>query len=320
MGFPLGKDITWGSHQGPLVVEVPDYQVIECIPCGFRHVVPLPSEEELLSYYETQFYQTSKPDYLTKASDEQGWLNIGYDTKLEMLWPCDRPRDEAQTRQSRPRILDVGSGPGFFLKRAAEQGWDAVGLEPSPEALDFSRDLGLNVIRGSLGRGPLPDMGRFDAIHLQHVLEHVPEPAYVLSILESLLAPGGRICVEVPNDFSITQEILFLNLGFKPWWVAPPEHLNYFSFDSLEALLRREGWHVDHRTTTFPIDFALLAGFQYVDNEDLGGQVHQARMNFESQLSPGSNRGKLSDLYSNLARLSFGREVILFAEKLTLSL
>ena len=313
MGFPLGKDITWGSHQGPLVVEVPDYQVIECVPCGFKHVVPLPSEEELLSYYETQFYQTSKPDYLTKASDEQDWLNIGYDTKLEMLWPSDRPRDEAQTRQSRPRILDVGSGPGFFLKRAAEQGWDAVGLEPSPQALNFSRDLGLNVIRGSLGRGPLPDMGRFDAIHLQHVLEHVPEPAYVLSILKSLLAHGGRICVEVPNDFSITQEILFLNMGFKPWWVAPPEHLNYFSFDSLEALLRREGWHVAYRTTTFPIDFALLAGLNYVSNSRIGQTVHKLIATCESSFSRAGKADSIKRLYWSIADCHLGREVVLVA-------
>ena len=42
-------------------------------------------------------------------------------------------------KASEQRLLDIGSGPGLFLKVAESRGLEAVGIEPSTEAYKYSR-------------------------------------------------------------------------------------------------------------------------------------------------------------------------------------
>ena len=49
----------------------------------------------------------------------------------------------ALLRQRTPnagRLLEIGTGAGFFLKAAVRAGWDAYGLELSPDAAAYARD------------------------------------------------------------------------------------------------------------------------------------------------------------------------------------
>ena len=50
--------------------------------------------------------------------------------------------------RERRRLLDIGSGPGFFLKTAKERGWRVLGIEPSRQAATHARDLGIEVVEG----------------------------------------------------------------------------------------------------------------------------------------------------------------------------
>src|SRR5207249_1409758 len=44
-----------------------------------------------------------------------------------------------------------------------------------------------------------PTLGRFDAIVLRDVLEHLPNPGYTLSLINTHLEPGGRLFDHIPN-------------------------------------------------------------------------------------------------------------------------
>ena len=48
-------------------------------------------------------------------------------------------------------------------------------------------------------------LGRFDVVHLNNVLEHVPDPVTSDPTGARLAGAGGIICVNVPNDFSPLQ-------------------------------------------------------------------------------------------------------------------
>ena len=310
MAFPLGERTSWEAHVGHILVSVEGYDAIQCEPCGFVHVVPLPSAQELEDYYRTSFYEESKPDYFASAERDREWLNIGYDMKLDMLDEALAPlaNDPARPR----RVLDIGSGPGHFLLRAKERGWTPVGLETSPAAVEFSRALGVEVHEGYFDGSELPELGQFDAVHMQHVLEHAPDPVGLLEGLPSLLKPGGVICIEVPNDFSIVQDILHNLMDFPAWWVAPPEHLNYFTRGSLDDFLTTCGFAAVDWSTRFPIDLALIAGFDYVNHAALGRDVHQRRVGLEVVLSR-SGGTVLRDLYSALSVVGVGRELVAIA-------
>ena len=41
----------WQSHEGQVVAAANDYDVIDCIPCGFKHIIAIPSEDDLERIY-----------------------------------------------------------------------------------------------------------------------------------------------------------------------------------------------------------------------------------------------------------------------------
>ena len=51
--------------------------------------------------------------------------------------------------------------------------------------------------------------------------------------IRRLLAPGGLLYIRVPNDFNPLQLAAQQKLGADPWWIAVPDHVNYFDVDSL---------------------------------------------------------------------------------------
>lgn len=312
MSFPLGERVSWQGHEGHVVASVDAFDAIRCERCAYIHVVPLPSAQDLDDYYQSTFYEESKPEYFESAERDREWLNVGFDMKLDMLdETIGQPRDGSDAP---PRILDIGSGPGHFLLRAKERGWEAVGLEASSAAVGFSRNLGVEVHQGYFDGSPLHGLGRFDVIHMQHVLEHVLDPVALLCGLEGLLHPEGVLCIEVPNDFSVVQKILHTDLGYPAWWVAPPEHLNYFDKAALEALIARSGFAAINWSSQFPIDLALVAGFDYVRHPELGRSVHQSRIRLEKALSR-ADSGLLRKIYAALIEVGIGRELIVIARR-----
>jgi predicted SAM-dependent methyltransferase len=145
------------------------------------------------------------------------------------------------------------------------------------------------------------------------VLEHIPNPAELLKLAHSQLNIDGLVCIVVPNDFNPFQLILRDHLGFEPWWVAPPHHINYFNFKSLATLLEKCGFEVLHQESTFPIDLFLLMGDNYIGNDEVGRSCHTKRMNFEKTLLRAGSGDILAKIYSDFADQNLGREVVIYA-------
>jgi predicted SAM-dependent methyltransferase len=143
----------------------------------------------------------------------------------------------------------------------------------------------------------------------------VPDPRGVVALAHKLLAPQGLISVCVPNDYNVLQDALRKTDGFEPWWLAPPHHLNYFTFDSMAAVLDRAGFEVIERTTSFPMEVFLLMGQNYVDNDDLGRLCHGKRKRLDHRLEAVGMTDVRRDLYRGLAELGIGREVQLIARR-----
>lgn len=296
----------WQEHQGAVVASANGFDVIDCQLCGFKHIIPIPSEDELEHTYQHEYYTQEKPLYLERYKEDLDWWNLVYSRRYETL--------EQNLPEAHRRLLDIGSGPGYFLLNGEKRGWQVKGIEPSVQAVEHSRGLGLDVAHGFYSEQTSPDLGTFDAINMSLVLEHIPEPATLLKTAHHQLNDDGMICVIVPNDFNPFQLVLRDHLGFEPWWVAPPHHINYFNFDSLSELVERCGFEIVHKEATFPIDIFLLMGDNYIGNDDLGRACHRKRMNFEKSMRQGESADTLSKLYSAFANQAIGREVILFAK------
>ena len=95
-----------------------------------------------------------------------------------------------------------------------------------------------------------------------------------------------------------------------------PEHINYFSPESLKRFLIRRGFEFAYLTTTFPIDIFLLMGDDYVGNGDVGRVCHARRKDFEFALIRSGHAELKAQLYEALSRLDIGREVEIIVRKL----
>jgi len=96
------------------------------------------------------------------------------------------------------RVCDVGCGCGMMLLDLREAGYEAVGIDDSPKALEYCRQRGAEVSQGTLP-GDLHVASRsMDAALLLDVLEHVEEDRASLRAVLELVRPGGIVIATVP--------------------------------------------------------------------------------------------------------------------------
>jgi SAM-dependent methyltransferase len=206
-------------------------------------------------------------------------------------------------------ILDVGCGTGHFARHMADAGWGVIGVEPSRKASEISRSLGVTVYP-SLEEFSKRDHPRLDSVTLFNLLEHVADPVATIEGIRPILDPRTVLVIRVPNDFSVLQISAQKKLNKDAWWVAPPDHVNYFDFQSLGRFLEQLGFETIEVMADFPMELFLLFGDDYVGNAEVGGRCHQKRIAFESAIPVKLRR----DLYKCFARNGIGRNALVFAK------
>jgi SAM-dependent methyltransferase len=139
------------------------------------------------------------------------------------------------------RLLDVGCGSGVFLSVAREAGWQVAGIELDCSAASWAVEhYGLDVKNGSVSSA-LDEDGQYDAITLFDYLEHSPSPGEDLDRLIAALAPGGVICIRVPNQGGLQSRWM------GPAWVnCISNHLSYFTTRSLGGGLVKRGLVIEY--------------------------------------------------------------------------
>jgi SAM-dependent methyltransferase len=125
-------------------------------------------------------------------------------------------------------------------------GWDVVGLDFSEQAVNAVRAAGFTAHRGTL---PHPKLERdsFDAVVMEHALEHVPDPLCVLRAARDVLRPGGVLLIHVPN-FNAWEVRRFGEFAIQ---VDLPRHLLHFEPATLATMLERAAFS-DVKTETRP--------------------------------------------------------------------
>ncbi len=137
------------------------------------------------------------------------------------------------------RLLEIGVGSGEMAAVATEFLFDVTGVDIRPAyAKSVSDSLGIPV-HGSDFLDYEAD-GTFDVICMGDVLEHTPEPVRMLLKSISMLNAGGVLWISTPNFESAFSRV---QKDASPLWRAC-EHLNYFCYKSLQAMLKTMGVNV----------------------------------------------------------------------------
>lgn len=295
------------SHNGKILGTKDGFDIIECEKCGFVHVFPYPSLEDTKTLYSEEYYEKNRKDYIKNLEEDKEWWQLVYKERVEQI-------EKYLINKEAIKVLDIGTGAGYFLSEAKNKNWIETGIEPSQMASFYAIENDLNIIRGFYNKDISYSIGEFDVIHMNHVLEHMLDPKEILGLIHTNLKKNGLFCVAVPNDFNKLQEIASKLNEDKQWWITPQEHINYFSFKSLKNLLAKNGFEILEETTSFPMELFVLMDENYIGETQKGRVCHFKRKKLEQNLFEFNIDVKQS-LYRALAREGLGRDVILIARK-----
>lgn len=280
---------------------------------GYYELKTRVAEEELGSFYRNCYYQNEMATYRKKYTKEE--LENKY-TRLERMLHVAEKRIPSKGRKK--TLLDIGCGEGFALNYFMSKGFDVTGIEYDVHGCEYHNpDAAKKVIRGdacSVLKNTF-EKGSFCGIILaDNVLEHVLEPERLIEEITAVSGPDVSLIITVPNDFSRTQLRLWEKGCIEsPFWVTsscPPEHLSYFSRDSLERLLAAYGWKMEFIMGSFPIDFNLFnKDTDYVSCKEKGQRCYQTAMEIERLISKTKEGEILIDIYAGLGEAGLGRNL-----------
>ena len=208
----------------------PGAHVLECLSCGLRFAERYP--DTIVG--DTVTYG---PEYFRKAIESWEERAAMFDAMVAEI---------EGVLGHRGRLLDIGAAEGGLLKAAAARGWQVEGTEIADSMVEFvGRELGFTMHLGELEDLALP-AGHYDAVVMNHVLEHVRDPVRALRVVKGLLSPGGVLRVEVPNVASLSARIKDaqsrLHLRRRPWGhYSTGHHYWFFTPRTLRRTLEAAG-------------------------------------------------------------------------------
>lgn len=212
------------------------FHLNSCAACACLFIAPMPSEAEIRSFYPSRYWWNGESRGWIKAAEGR-YRRAALAGHVRFMEQCagsfGRPARDV-------RILDVGCGSATLLGLLRAKGYQVQGLDTSEEASRIAwAESGVSVRVGALPEPELPS-GAFDVISLFHVMEHVPNPRSVLAEVHRLLAPSGRLVIQVPNIDSLQ----FRLFGARWYGLDIPRHLIDYSYRSLQSLLETAGFRI----------------------------------------------------------------------------
>lgn len=260
-GFVLYKDQRDRLFDAPGI-----WNIMLCPQCHFVWFNPCPIPQDIGKLYKSYFTHDSNSLGQTRSIKKMIRnavlvSSFGYSNIMSSMWqnvlgkilswigPIKEIIEMGVMTldgKRRGKLLDVGCGNGWFLSEMRDLGWEVVGVEPDGEAVRVARErFGLNVYEGTLEEVGFSD-DNFDAITMNHVVEHLWDPVSTLRECRRVLKPGGKLVVVTPNIKSLGHRL------FKKAWLHldPPRHLYLFSLHTLKVCAEQAGLKILKLRTT----------------------------------------------------------------------
>lgn len=207
------------------------FDLVQCPSCGFLMTQDVPCEKYIGAYYKAD-------DYISHSDTNKGLMErLYHGVRSVMLSRKERLIRSLLGRCG--RLLDIGTGTGYFPSFAKGRGWNVTATEMSDEARAFARaHFSLDVLEPEAFYD-FPS-GGFDVVTLWHVLEHMEHLDEVWKRIHEILDDNGFLVVAVPNSLSRDA------WHYKSRWAAydVPRHLWHFTPSTLKAWAQKHGFRL----------------------------------------------------------------------------
>lgn len=201
------------------------YRVVRCPSCGFLYRNPNILPERLGDLYSKNYSRFLTGDYAANRQRR-------YRQAMDAFHPVFA---EGGGR----RLLDFGCGAGYFLELAEQRGFDACGVDLSPDSVKEANER-LTAATAHFGAPEeVPEIaaGGFDVVTLWSVLAHLPRPVEDFRKFRELLCPGGVLMI-----LTVNAQSLLLKAYGSGWNGFTRNHLMFYSRETLPLLLRQAGF------------------------------------------------------------------------------
>lgn len=243
----------------PTPFERDGYRLVRCTETGFVFLENPPEYEELRDDFPWE--QTIQAESQRRRRREPLLSRVSDAAKVLKRWIAPR-RNRMYTLAARVaqalggakpiRLLDIGCGCGGLAvdccQRFAATGRDVtpIGLELSPHLAEaagsrFSDWSGHVIAAPAVSGLDQVEDGSVDVAMMASFLEHDQRPLELLRALRPKLAVGGGAIVKVPNFASLNRRVR----GERWCGFRYPDHVNYFTPETLERLAKEAGYSVD---------------------------------------------------------------------------
>lgn len=206
-------------------------KVVKCKKCGLFYLSPRLKESAIKSIYRDG-------SYFSRERDGGGYVDYSFQ-RASLRTTFRRLLSEMKMRgMTKGRLLEVGSGYGYFLSEAKNFFPSVSGIELSAEACNHAQNLcGVAVHAGDIASLP-SGWSNFDVVVTINVIEHIYEPVEFLISLKQRLKNDGRIVIATPDIGSFWYKVM------KSKWPSfkLPEHVAFYTNETLTLLLKQAGF------------------------------------------------------------------------------
>jgi 2-polyprenyl-3-methyl-5-hydroxy-6-metoxy-1,4-benzoquinol methylase len=212
-----------------LFLEHDGYLLCECSHCSAVFANIDISDEYEKIVYDNDFYNDSiKREVLDTYEYRKNKFG-----KERLEYIAEKCKFDIQSHS----LLDLGCGPGYFLKYLDEQGVECKGLELTDFLVDVCCEQNLNVTKTMLED---EKDSSYNIITMFDVLEHLSKPIDFFETLNKKIKSNGYVLAYTPNIHSFA----FNFQKGKQNLLLPYEHLCFHNKESLSFVANKTGFEI----------------------------------------------------------------------------
>jgi len=187
--------------------------------------------------YDEKYYAPAGNDHcgMKEYTQQMEWRLEKARRILDLVVANTGTRGKRWTKKPEEvKMLDIGSGIGYFRQAAQTLGFQHRGIDLSEDIIKQCKEaFGFDTWKGRVeDLSKIAPGSQFQLITMFDVIEHLERPRAVITMLKEFLADDGVLVIRTPNLRAQEAEILG-----DYYYSFKLDHVRYFSANSLNEMM-----------------------------------------------------------------------------------